>query len=311
MDTTPGEDHILNLMLAAVQKNEPGFTQQNEKAIIRNELLRGKLSTTAKIKDNHAYLTYCQDTINLLPKLLDIKRIDSIIPEFEEIEINKNDSEEIKKFIRKANYEFMGYSCQHKIMDRDWDSLNTYAEAWSPEFLEYRDFINNIVDVVWDIRVHDEIDEKWEDHELLPTRQQIDTIINHIIILNDRVKSIDDARKAIEHNFRMNPTCPKCKAAQRKYNYVLKEIQRMREELLEIEEMKNSPVKDKNKPISIHDFINERFDGIDRFKLSEVKESYKKLYGITKTLSELKQDIEEMGGYKITNCQRTYWVNRL
>jgi uncharacterized coiled-coil DUF342 family protein len=156
--------------------------------------------------------------------------------------------------------------------------------------------------MVWNIRKRDKINKKWEDYEFLPTKRQIDKIVNYLVKL---------AGKINEYNARMNPTCSKCKAAQRKYNYVLKEIQRMREELLEIEEMKNSPVKDKNKPISIHDFINERFDGIDRFKLSEVKESYKKLYGITKTLSELKQDIEEMGGYKITNCQRTYWVNRL
>ena len=92
MDNTSGEDHILNLMIAAVEKNDPRFTYQKEKALIRNELLRGKLSTTAKIKDNHAYLTYCQDTINSLPKLLDIKRIDSIISEFDEIEIKKNHS---------------------------------------------------------------------------------------------------------------------------------------------------------------------------------------------------------------------------
>ena len=53
------------------------------------------------------------------------------------------------------------------------------------------------------------------------------------------------------------------------------------------------------------------FNGIDRFKLSEVKESYKKLFNITKTYAELKEEIENIGGYKVTNCQRILYVSKL
>ena len=287
-----------------VSKNDESFNYYKELSLIQNDLLCGELSTTAKIEDNHDYLVLCQDTIDSLPKLPDIKQNKPIIPEFDEIEIEKTDSVEIKKFIRKANYEFIGYHCQHKTMDKECDLLNTHIATLynSPEFKEYQQFIKNISSIVWNIRKRDKVNKKWKEYEFLPTQHQINKIIDYLVKL---------AGKINEYNARMNPTCSKCKAAQRKYNYVLKEIQRMRQELIEVEDMKNSPVNNKNKPISVSDFINERFDGIDRFKLSEVKESYKKLYGITKTLSELKQDIENVGGYKITNCQRTYWVSKL
>ena len=111
----------------------------------------------------------------------------------------------------------------------------------------------------------------------------------------------------------MNPDCSRCKAEVRKYNYVLKEVKRMREENEEVKRMREEI--DNNKevrtPQTIKEFIVERFNGIDRFKLSEVKESYKKLFNITKTYDELTKEIENIGGYKVTNCQRILYVSKL
>ena len=81
------------------------------------------------------------------------------------------------------------------------------------------------------------------------------------------------------------------------------EIKRIREEITN-----NNIIQ---KPLTVAEFVRERFDGIDKFKLSEVKESYKRLYNITKTFDELKKEIEETGEYKITNCSRTYMVSKL
>ena len=225
------DTRVLYAMIEAVRKNDPTYTA-DEMKVIHSELSRNVLSTAANIRENHDNLVLCQETFNLLPRLQEIKHIDSINHKFEEIEIKKNDSEELKKIIRKANYEFAGYSCQHKTMNKDWDLLNTYVDCLykSPEFIEYRDFIDNILEIVIYIRTHDKIGEKWNDYDMLPTQEQIDTIINHIKILNDKIKSINDAREAVEHKMILNPTCPKCKAAQRKYDYIYKEIQRMRRE---------------------------------------------------------------------------------
>ena len=111
----------------------------------------------------------------------------------------------------------------------------------------------------------------------------------------------------------MNPECSRCKAEVKKYNYVLKEVQRMREENEEIKLMRQEIENNKEvqKPLTVAEFVRERFVGIDKFKLSEVKESYKKLYNITKTFDELKKELEDTREYKITNCSRTYVVSKL
>lgn len=210
-----------------VSEKDELFNYHEELMLIQNALLRSELSTYAIIEENHDYLVLCQDTIDLLPKLPDIKQNKPVIPEFDEIEIEKSDSTEIKKFIRKANYEFIGYYCQHKTMDKECDLLNTHIATLynSPEFKEYQQFIKNISSMVWNIRKRDKINKKWEDYEFLPTKRQIDKIVNYLVKL---------AGKINEYNARMNPTCSKCKAAQRKYNYILKEIIRMRREMYEL-----------------------------------------------------------------------------
>ena len=139
---------------------------------------------------------------------------------------------------------------------------------------------------------------------LIPTSKRISEVIDELVKLAGNIK---------KYIRLMNPDCSRCKAEVKKYNYVLKEVQRMREENEEIKRIREEIESNKEiqKPLTVAEFIRERFNGIDKFKLSEVKESYKKLYNITKTLDELKQELEEIGEYKITNCSRTYIVSKL
>jgi len=222
--------NIQKMLSPIIRKHDPSFSRCHETSIIRDDLLRGELSTTAKITENHDYLVSCQDIINSLPNIILNKCIRAIIPEFDEIKIDMFDSEEIKQFIREANCEFLGYFCQHETMEDGANLLNGYINKvyFSPEYNEYHMFIDDIASIVWDIREQDKIGKKWEG--LLPTKQQIDTIINNFEKLEDTIKAIDDVREAIIYNASINSSCPICKAAQKKYKYVLKEIHRMRQE---------------------------------------------------------------------------------
>jgi hypothetical protein len=303
--TSATSANMMNMLIhdTASGLDDDMYRHERDITRIESDLLRGELSTVANIDLNRDKLILCQDIIDRIPKITDIKQNKPVIPEFDEVETRKSDTVEIKKFIRKVNYEFLGYHCNHKTMDKECDLLTTHVATLynSPEFKEYKQFLRKIARIVWNIRKRDDMNKRWKEDHLLPLPSEIDKIVNVFVKIVGKIN---------EYNAKMNPVCSKCKAAVRKHTYAIKEIQRMRDEQLEIEEMKNAPIEDARPP-PIEEFIAERFDGIDRFKLSEVKDSYKKLYGINKTLAQLRQDIEEIGGYKVTNCQRIYWVTKL
>lgn len=52
-----------------------------------------------------------------MPKLNDITQTIPEVPIFDQIEELKTDSAEIKKFIRKVNYDMIGYHCNHNSIN--------------------------------------------------------------------------------------------------------------------------------------------------------------------------------------------------
>lgn len=282
------------------------YSFEHEIQKIKSDLIKGELNTYAKIADNHEYLCLIQDIVDCLPSLPEIQQQKLHVPEFEEIEVLKSDTVEIKKFIRKMNLEFIGFYCNHKRNDQECDLVfKKVADIYeSKEYSALVSFIENLSHCVWQIRHYDNINKKWNDDQLLPLAKDIKNLVNDLTKLAGNIS---------KYNASMNPDCSRCKAEVRKYNYVLKEVKRMREENEEVKRMREEI--DNNKevrtPQTIKEFIVERFNGIDRFKLSEVKESYKKLFNITKTYDELTKEIENIGGYKVTNCQRILYVSKL
>ena len=311
LTTIKDDKLVINPILSTLSINK--FIPENdlyhyEKEIqrIKSDLIRCELNTYARIEKNHEYLVLIQDIVDRLPKLPNIEQQKLVVPEFEEIEVLKSDTVEIKKFIRKMNLEFVGYYCNHKCADKECDMVlkNTSDIIESKEYKEYIEFIELLSENVSSVRRSDMIMKKWKDDELLPASNQIKHIIDNLTELAGNIN---------KYNAKMNPECSRCKAEVRKYNYVLKEVQRMREENEEVKRMREAIENNQGvqKPLTVAEFILEKFNGIDKFKLSEVKESYKKLYNITKTYDELTKEIEEMGGYKITRPKNVPTVSKL
>ena len=146
------------------------------------------------------------------------------IPVFQQIMELKTDSSEIKKFIRKVNYDMIGYYCIH----------DTYQIS-----------------------------------------------------------------------------CSKCDAARRKYNYSLFQIERMREEQREQQEIDKQYIEmpDENR-YDMKEFLLKNYPSIDRFLLKDVQNKYKSTFKINLTFDELKRKIEETGLFTISNVHRTMYVNR-
>lgn len=238
------------------------------------------------------------------------------IPIFEQILVEKTDSSEIKKFIRKVNYDMLGYSCNHNSIDEKVNkvynnAINIYN---TEEYHEYKSFIDiSLIPVIMDIidtdkdgKIYD-INHYEKDDEIdysfgirFPTKPDIQRIVNDVIIINGMIA---------DNNAQTNKHCSKCEAAIRRYKYSVFEINRMREELKEqLEIDQNYVEKPAENKYDIKTFLQNNFPSIDKFPLSEVRNKYKITFKMNITNDELRKQIENTKMFKISNIHNVLFV---
>ncbi|EAX91064.1 hypothetical protein TVAG_229340 [Trichomonas vaginalis G3] len=276
------------------------YTFETKIQKIKQELLTNNLDCSAKDETNEQYLYEMEDLIDHLPKLPEIQQQKLTIPEFDEIEVKATDSVEIKKFIRKVNYEFLGFHCNHKVMDKDCDMLykNISDIYKSGEFKTYDNFVSLVAECVWQIRDKDRRGKVWNE-QIKPAAFELKKTIDALVVL---------AGKVSMYNAKMNPQCSKCKAAMRKYNYSVKEIERMRNDYADLKKEAEKPVENK---MDMLEFLNKNYPTADDFLLSDVKKKYKETFGIVKTFDVLKEEIEATKLFRVSRIHNVYHVKRL
>ncbi|EAX85620.1 hypothetical protein TVAG_054950 [Trichomonas vaginalis G3] len=303
IQTTAPNSLVMNptSMLVEMKSFIPSsYTFETEIQRIKQELLTSNLDCSAKDETNEQYLYEMEDLIDYLPKLPEIQQQKLTIHEFDEIEVKATDSVEIKKFIRKVNYEFLGFHCNHKVMDKDCDMVykNISDIYKSGEFKTYDNFVSLAAKCVWQIRDKDRRGKVWNE-QIKPTASDLKKTIDALVVL---------AGKVSEYNAKMNPQCSKCKAAMRRYNYSVKEIERMRNDYADLKKEAEKPAENK---MNMLEFLNKNYPTADDFLLSDVKKKYKETFGIVKTFDVLKEEIEATKLFRISNIHRTIHVKRL
>ncbi|EAX86431.1 hypothetical protein TVAG_283910 [Trichomonas vaginalis G3] len=303
IQTTSPNSLVMNptSMLVEMKSFIPSsYTFETEIQKIKQELLTSNLDCSAKDETNEQYLYEMQDIIDHLPKLPEIQQQKLTIPEFDEIEVKATDSVEIKKFIRKVNYEFLGFHCNHKVMDKDCDMLykNISDLYKTREFKTYDNFVSLVAECVWQIRDKDRRGKVWNE-QIKPATFELKKTIDALVVL---------AGKVSMYNAKMNPQCSKCKAAMRKYNYSVKEIERMRNDYADLKKEVEKPAEDKMDMLA---FLNKNYPTADDFLLSDVKKKYKETFGIVKIFDILREEIEATKLFKVMNHRNIYHVKRL
>ncbi|EAX79472.1 hypothetical protein TVAG_116570 [Trichomonas vaginalis G3] len=303
IQTTAPNSLVMNptSMLVEMKSFIPSsYTFETKIQKIKQELLTSNLDCSAKDETNEQYLYEMQDIIDHLPKLPEIQQQKLTIPEFDEIEVKTTDSVEIKKFIRKVNYEFLGFHCTIKVMDKDCDMVykNVSDIYKSEEFKTYDNFVSLVAECVWEIRDKDRRGKVWNE-QLRPAMFEMKRAIDALVVLAGQISM---------YNAKMNPQCSKCKAAMRKYNYSVKEIERMRNDYADLKKEVEKPAEDKMDMLA---FLNKNYPTADDFLLSDVKKKYKETFGIVKTFDVLKEEIEATKLFKVMNHRNIYHVKRL
>lgn len=253
-----------------------------------------------------------------LPKLNDITQSKPDVPIFEQIMELKTDSSEIKKFIRKVNYDMIGYHCNHNSINEKCDKIygNVVDIYNSDEYLHYQSFISFALMTALSIIRKDKFGQPYNVYPAdallcdnpddfsfgFIDKCSVKEASENIIRLNGMIAN---------NNAQTNKSCSKCDAARRKYNYSLFQIERMREEQREQQEIDKQYIEmpDENR-YDMKEFLLKNYPSIDRFLLKDVQNKYKSTFKINLTFDELKRKIEETGLFTISNVHRTMYVNR-
>ncbi|EAX81253.1 hypothetical protein TVAG_131720 [Trichomonas vaginalis G3] len=276
------------------------YTFETKIQKIKQELLTSNLDCSAKDETNEQYLYEMEDIIDHLPKLPEIQQQKLTIPEFDEIEVKATDSVEIKKFIRKVNYEFLGFHCNHKVMDKDCNMVyKNISDIYKSEELKtYDNFVSLVAECVWQIRDEDRRGKVWN-KQIKPAAFELKKTIDALVVL---------AGKVSEYNAKTMPRCSKCKAAMRRYNYSVKEIERMRNDYADLKKEAEKPAENKMDMLA---FLNKNYPTADDFLLSDVKKKYKETFGIVKTFDILSKEIEATKLFRVSRIHNVYHVKRL
>lgn len=260
---------------------------------------------------NNKYVKDVFDMIASLPKLDVISQTKPYEATFDEIPVRKTDNGETKKFLRKMNVRFIGYHCDHNAINEKCDKvvMSTSDLLESKEFKKYKEFIDIYVYCVYQVFVY-----YWYDienntmNEALRTRVPNDFHIDYSKLMKMRCLIGSLNAKIYSINSSSNKRCSKCESMQKLFDYTLREVQRMREEQEEQEQL------DRQFDETDYDltkFMKDNYPSIDRFLLKDVQQKYLKQFGQKLTFGELQERIEETGLFKVTNVHRTLYVNRL
>ena len=255
---------------------------------IRRHLMNNTLMSTLTLTQprNIMYVTRYQELFNHLIPIHTFQPKKLELPDIPKIKIEKNDSNEIKKMIRKLNIETQSFTCNHLTFDRKYDSFesdigNVYLMQ------EKKDVESN--ESAYDIS--EEIS------------------LNEIKKINDKIIAINNKLIEIESFFK-SLKCHKCEHIMKKYLIVKETVEEMREELREERELAESLNDEVGEDkYSVESFMKKHFPTVERVLLKDICDKYKAVTGIHKTLTQMKDELESLE-YKVTNVSRKYYVTR-
>ena len=212
----------------------------------------------------------------------------------------------------------IGYHCNHNSINEKCDKVysNIVNIYESEEYQQYQSFISLALITALSIIRKDNLGQPYnvyptdtllcDDPDLFSfgfiDKYSIKEASENILIINGMIAN---------NNAQTNKSCSKCDAARRKYQYSLFQIDRMREELKEQQEIDQQYIEapDENR-YNMQEFLQKNYPSIDRFLLKDVQTKYKDTFRINLTFNELKKKIEETNLFVVSNVHRTMYVNR-
>ena len=273
---------------------------------VRHHLMNNTLMSSLTLTQprNIMFVQRYQELFNHLIPIHTFQPKKLELPVIPKIEIEKTDSNEIKKMIRKLNIETQSFTCNHLTFDRKYDSFESdIGKVYlMQEKKDVDELIDRFVSVVMNIERRDKNNE-----DAYKISEEIS--LNEIKKINDKIIAINNKLIEIESFFK-SLKCHKCEHIMKKYMIVKETIEEMREELREQRELAESLNEEIGEDkYSVESFMKKHFPTVERVLLKDICDKYKAVTGIHKTLTQMKDELDPLE-YKVTNVSRKYYVTR-
>ena len=287
----------------------PSSLNTDEYNRIRDMLFNGCFEYKAHYKEISELIDIRVNFFNEIPKVpsFQFKKLERV--SFDEIPVKDSDSNEIKKFLRKSNYDFIGFHCNHNVYDEQYELMRSKFMKLidSESFQSYSAFISSVInDIVkliqLDITSHNEsLKAKFVVNKIL-------TVGLSAFESNFKIAKANTIRlcsELLEINSKSHPSCSKCESKKRLYQYVLKEVERMRGE------RKSQQIESEEATCDITSFMNRQFKNVDEVKICDIIKLWKCCYNISINKDELVERIKDTMQWRIVSHSRQLIAKRL
>ena len=259
--------------------------------------------------DNKGYVEHYNELIQKIIPIHSFKPKKLIIPVIPKIQIENTDTLDIKKMIRKTNLKTQSFTCDHTKHDKKYDSFESdIGKVYlMKEKKEVDTFMSDLARVL--LRIEEKDSRNKSAHNISEN-----IMLSDIKKVNDKIIAINNELIQIE-SFYKSLTCHKCDHIVKLHAATVEIVNEMREEIREEMELSQKLCEEADEDIaedkySIVKFMQKHYPTIERLPLKDICDKYKEVFGIKKTLLEMKAILEEQTNYKISNVSRKYFVTK-
>ena len=281
-----------------------------------NALFNHVVPITLTNQDNQQYLDKIMKNVELIPQLnLPMMDLNTDVFTAEPIKTKKDDTKEIKAEIRKINKKCACHTCDHTRLDKL--KIQYVADVRKLRESENLNKVNRYFEslakvchcLVW-IETDEEMIRK---HKTFADKcgDKVDWINDKEYLKNAQqaAERFNDEALAFQAKY-LATHCPKCEKLQKEYEFELKQIEEMREEVEAEREEEIKRIQEEIDNPPINDFMDKYFKSKDRIKVSDITKLWKAVNRTMIKQDEISSMLEETGKWKITNVHHVIYATK-
>lgn len=264
------------------------------------------------------YLDQIMNNVKLIPDIkLPSNTLNIDVFTAEMIDIKKDDTKEIKDIIRKMNRKVACYTCDHtKFEKKKIDYQTDVMELCKSKHLKrVYEYYLNMVKACQALEGYPTSRDAVEKHKPFHKARYwvLELIDSNLDLQQVQKEAVEFNKEVIKVQSKYLTThCPKCEKIKKEYDFVLSDIEQMRDEIKDKQQEEINrilqEVEANDSPII--EFMNKYFSGKDKIKVSDITRLWKADKKVMIRNDEIREKLEESGEWVITNNQHVIWANR-
>ena len=233
------------------------------------------------------------------------------------IKNEKDDTKEIKDIIRKMNRKVACYTCDHtKFEKKNIDYQTDVMELCKSKHLKrVYEYYLNMVRACQALEGYPTSRDAVEKHKPFHKARHwvLELIDDNLDLQEIQKEAVEFNKEVIKVQSKYLAThCHKCEKIKKEYDFVLSDIEQMREEIKEQRENEINSILEEieanDSPII--EFMNKYFSGKDRIKVSDITKLWKADKKVMIRQDEIREKLEESGEWVITVNHHVLIANR-